>query len=90
MVYSGVGGVVDAAIFDASSDDSSDDECRRRASAFKEREEPSGESSRLSSGVLHAYLLDCLRGEDFNYRLQLLPGQLDGELSPIIVLATVV
>jgi hypothetical protein len=85
MVYSGVG-VVDAAIFDASSDD----ECRCRASAFKEREEPSGESSRLSSGVLHAYLLDCLRGEGFNYRLQLLPGQLDDELSLIIVLATVV
>jgi hypothetical protein len=85
MVYSGVGGV-DAAIFDLIFDA----RCRRRASAFKEREEPSGESSRLSSGVLHAYLLDCLRDEGFNYRLQLLPGQLDGELSPIIVLATVV
>jgi hypothetical protein len=46
--------------------------------------------SSLSSGVLHAYLLDCLRGEGFNYRLLLLPGQLDGALSPIIFLATVV
>jgi hypothetical protein len=75
---------------DASSDGSSDAECRRRTSAFKEREEPSGESSRLSSGVLHAYLLDCLRGEGFNYCLLLFLGQLDGVLSPLIVLAIVV
>jgi hypothetical protein len=64
--------------------------CKRRTSAFKEREEPSGESSRLAYGVLHAYLLDCLHGEGFNYRLLLLPGQLDSVLSPLIVLATVV
>jgi hypothetical protein len=75
---------------DASSVASSDAECRRRTSAFKEREEPSRESSHLSSDVLHAYLLDCLRGKGFNYRLLLLPGQLDGVLSPLIVLATVV
>jgi hypothetical protein len=55
-------------------------------------------SIHLSSGVLHAYRLACLRGEGFwmirILRLQLshllLPGQLDVELSPIIVLATVV
>jgi hypothetical protein len=44
----------------------------------------------LSSGVLRAYLLDCLQGEGFNYRLLLLPRQPDGALSLIIVLATVV
>jgi hypothetical protein len=94
MVYSGVGGV-DAAIFDLIFD--------ARCSMllpmlnagvglllFKEREDPSRESSRLSSGVLHAYLLGCIRDEGFNYRLQLLPGQLDCVLSPIIVLAIVV
>jgi hypothetical protein len=66
------------------------DECRCPASVFKEREESSRLPSSLSAGVLHAYLLDCLRGEDFNYRLLLLPGQLDYALSPIIIVATVV
>jgi hypothetical protein len=39
-----------------------DTECKRQASPFKEREEPSEVPSSLSSGVLHVYLLDCLRG----------------------------
>jgi hypothetical protein len=56
-----------------------DDECRRLASPFKEREEPSR---------VFFVLIFC--GDVFNYHLLLLPRQLDGAMSPIIVLATVV